>query len=95
MEVAIDRIAVAGEAAEVDTKGVAVAEVATMTTEIVVMDTEEIMEEEMTTEIPKTTEAGADNSQREKATPKDSLPEEEEEATSGQKRHHTPDRMPR
>ena len=93
MEVAI---VTAGEAAEVDTKEVAVVEVATMTTEIVVTETEEIMEEEMTTEIRKMMEAGADNSQKEKATPKDSLPEEEEvEATSDQKQHRIPDKMPR
>lgn len=93
MEVAI---VAAGEAAEVDTKEVAVVEVATMTTEIVVTETEEIMEEEMTTEIRKMMEAGADNSQKEKATPKDSLPEEEEvEATSDQKQHRILDKMPR
>lgn len=89
-----EAIVAAGEAAEVDTKEVAVVEVATMTTEIVVTETEEIMEEEMTTEIRKMTEAGADNSQKEKATPKDSLPEEEEvEATSDPKQHHILDKM--
>lgn len=94
----------AGVAAEVDTREVDVVEVATETIEVVATETEEAMEEETTTESQtptttmETTEvAGADNlisNQREKATPKDSAPEEEEaETTSEQKQHPTLDKM--